>query len=415
MSRQYHNIFHYYRGPRESASDYEQIENNLTKALVNTLELSSAEVANAFLRWLGVRNPPPFQKLRFDLQRATPSRPVYQGLHGILLCIAGSADGEPEAAAVTSRSDASPPRRDIPDAWVYGTRLVVGIEAKLRQPDEEQLQRYQEKLECLTGARPVMKRVSWNEVSDHFKTSVAGPVGRGNTVDGLLVRQFVKELEMIGQASFTGFEAMHFDFDPADREDWTWIRGVLRRLADDVRSRAGLGDWKTWLPGRLSPARTRYAWVGIGPEAPSVGAKPHITLALTPGEVEIYASFNTAQAMRPLRWLLKAEPAETYGELLNLAKKGFTLRLAAKEHLGPRQDEWHFVADLALHMVAINPGDGPRLLKDLLACHKNPVVEVRKTLARHDAMHLKEKALDEVAKACLDLLPLIQKALERWK
>ena len=412
MSRQYHNIFHYYRGPRESASDYEQIENNLTKALVNTLELSSAEVANAFLRWLGVRNPPPFQKLRFDLQRATPSRPVYQGLHGILLCIAGSADGEPEAAAVTSRSDASPPRRDIPDAWVYGTRLVVGIEAKLRQPDEEQLQRYQEKLEYLTGARPVLKRVSWKEVSDHFRASL---MRGGNTVDGLLIRQFVKELEMIGQASFTGFEAMHFDFDPADREDWGWIRGVLTRLADDVRSRAGLGDWKTWLPGRLSPARTRYAWVGIGPEAPSVGAKPHITLALTPGEVEIYASFNTAQAMRPLRWLLKAEPAGTYGELLNLAKKGFTLRLGAKEHLGPHQDEWHFVADLALHMAAIDPGDGPRLLEDLLACHKNPVVEVRKTLARHEAMQLGDRALDEVANACRDLLPLIQQALELWK
>ena len=65
----HHNLFYSYRGPTKDLSDGDrdqQLENNLTKALVNTLHLGREAVWRPFLAELGVRDA---RSATFLLQR----------------------------------------------------------------------------------------------------------------------------------------------------------------------------------------------------------------------------------------------------------------------------------------------------------------------------------------------------------
>ena len=63
------NIFSYFRGGSETEKDrVRQLENNTTKALVNTLEHCSPHVSARFLEWLGIPSP---GKVKFVQQKAT--------------------------------------------------------------------------------------------------------------------------------------------------------------------------------------------------------------------------------------------------------------------------------------------------------------------------------------------------------
>jgi len=62
-----HNVFDGYRGPILDADARErQLENNLTKALVNTLSLGGEQVCRAFLADIGI---PDARDAKFLLQR----------------------------------------------------------------------------------------------------------------------------------------------------------------------------------------------------------------------------------------------------------------------------------------------------------------------------------------------------------
>jgi hypothetical protein len=63
----HHNLFYSYRGPNADDADHErQLENNLTKALINTLSLGEVAVWRPFLTDLGLPVAP---HARFLLQR----------------------------------------------------------------------------------------------------------------------------------------------------------------------------------------------------------------------------------------------------------------------------------------------------------------------------------------------------------
>ena len=63
----HHNVFYSYRGPITDADARErQLENNLTKALVNTLSLGGDAVCRAFLAEIGI---PDARRAKLLLQR----------------------------------------------------------------------------------------------------------------------------------------------------------------------------------------------------------------------------------------------------------------------------------------------------------------------------------------------------------
>lgn len=58
MTDFHRNIFSYFKGVSEAEQDRDrQLENNTTKALVNTLEHCPPHVVTAFLNWLDISPP----------------------------------------------------------------------------------------------------------------------------------------------------------------------------------------------------------------------------------------------------------------------------------------------------------------------------------------------------------------------
>ena len=128
MTDFHNNIFYYYRGAKQRESDRDkQLEDNFTKALINTLSHAGGAVRKQFLEWLGV----PVREddtVRFEMQRATigGARIARKKKRILLALLPVYAHFEPSVCASAESSGDS-----RPDAWIYGDEFVVLIESKV--------------------------------------------------------------------------------------------------------------------------------------------------------------------------------------------------------------------------------------------------------------------------------------------
>src|SRR4051812_27040958 len=108
----HHNLFYGYRGPVLDEGDRErQLENNLTKALLNTLSLGGRPVWQPFLAWIGIDRP---VEAFFLLQRRDlPGRAALRSRR-ILLGLTPA-----RSAWQHAEQDVSGPK-SLPDAWIFG-------------------------------------------------------------------------------------------------------------------------------------------------------------------------------------------------------------------------------------------------------------------------------------------------------
>lgn len=157
------NIFYSYRGPTADNADRDrQIENNLTKALINTLSLGGESVWLPFLRDLAL---PVARDARFVLQRRDlPSGMACQKRDRVLLGISPvRSDWEP---APTSHAAYV----SVPDAWIYGDGFAVLVECKANGDfTADQMSSH---LTCLGGSSPA--RVEKKGLGRRFTLS-SGP------------------------------------------------------------------------------------------------------------------------------------------------------------------------------------------------------------------------------------------------
>ena len=120
----HHNIFYSYRGPDTVGVDRDrQLENNLTKALINTLSLGGEAVWRPFLSELGLADA---TGAKFLLQRRDlPSGSAVTRRDRVLLGIS-----KKRSAWVPDRGvGADGTYEGVPDAWVYGDKFAVLVEA----------------------------------------------------------------------------------------------------------------------------------------------------------------------------------------------------------------------------------------------------------------------------------------------
>ena len=128
MSYQKHNIFYFFRGPglrRTTSEDYlqEQLENNITKAHINTLEHSQKELVADFLRWVGVERTDNGTPVRYALNQKDIGHYFRQtaGQHVVLLLLHSKKKLKLPAEAK---------KEHRPDGWIWGRDFVVLLEAK---------------------------------------------------------------------------------------------------------------------------------------------------------------------------------------------------------------------------------------------------------------------------------------------
>jgi len=237
MSEKYRNIFCYYRGPKHSNETEKQgaLENNVTKALLNTLDLCP-NLGTQFVEWLNDKlyekyslrllDPPTIAELRI-LEGPTPEE-IETKTHKIMLGIK-KYNGE----CVPGEK-----RKGKVDGTIVGQEWLIAIESKLGHMYKLQLQKEKE----MIGSKEDLI-ISWRDIHDFFYELDAKQC---ESIEKLFIEQFTSYLNTIGQLPFQGLKKKHFDFfakDKSEREkERLELKDLINTLGADLYNNENLKD-----------------------------------------------------------------------------------------------------------------------------------------------------------------------------
>ena len=257
----HHNLFYGYRGPNTEGADRDrQLENNVTKALINTLCLGGQTVWRPFLAELGLTEE--VSKSLFLMQRCDlPAGPAANRRNRVLLGISKRKSDWSLGGRAEWSSDS------LPDAWIYGDGFVILIESKVNDGDFSpgQMQAHLARLWSSNETPPDVVLKTWRDLHSFFHKLLPSLKG----AEHLLVEQFVQFLEYSGMSkTFTGFRREHFEYFLLhdDEDARRWVRDQMTDFADQVLAR--LHEFDPFYAGcdvgvlRLSDA---YCWAAFGP------------------------------------------------------------------------------------------------------------------------------------------------------
>jgi hypothetical protein len=322
----HHNLFYSYRGPIIDAADSErQLENNLTKALINMLSLGGEAVWRPFLNDLGLADA---TGTKFLLQRRNlPAGSAAMKRDRILLGISKKKSAwEPDAGA-----DAGETYESVPDAWVYGEKFAVLVESKVNDDDfsQGQMQAHLARLRSIESGTPaITRKKTWGQIHRLFNDLL--PKLTESSAQ-LLVQQFIQFLEYSGMSEFTGFRLDHFNYFLLhdDEDARRWILGQLRCFAKAVRDR--LREFEAFYEdfdvGNLKRSDSE-CWVAFGPKGDAYRKVTHQTLSLGPGGLRVYVNIELKPATDRLKSVLKKPNAPLLTALRQLHEfEPFELKL----------------------------------------------------------------------------------------
>ncbi|MBL1213157.1 MAG: hypothetical protein HND52_07370 [Ignavibacteriae bacterium] len=312
MSDFHDNIFYFYRGANLKDNQRErQLEDNTTKALINTLEHCEKSVANKFLKWLGIVSEGQsfYQLQRKSIGKARiDSKPqkLLLGItpnnkHNSLTKLAPIKDGY-------SR----------PDAWIYGKNHLVLIESKVAGSlDKDQMGRHLQTLQSDHNVRVDFKIKTWSDIHMFFTKLINTTIEK----DKWLIKQFVQYLERINMSKFTGFNTEFFDYFISHDDDDVrrWVLNTMQAFAEIVQPKLYKIDtfYDEFDIGRLE-YKHKYTWAGFGPKNKEYRQYAHITIAAGLEGLEILLNVELKSATDKLREKIVKSPNSFKDYLLNL-------------------------------------------------------------------------------------------------
>lgn len=414
MSDFHRNIFSYFRGASQPEQDRQrQLEDNTTKALVNTLEHSDRHVVITFLEWLGISTS---GTTRFAQQKVSlGDELVRRKRQRLLLAIVGSKNSANQA--LCDRLPVESDGTSRPDAWLHGEDFAVLIESKVEAStlDLNQMACHWHKLhpqKC--------KVVTWAEVHRFFK-ELAGSLG--DTKTQWIVKQFTDYLEWTGMTEFAGFREEMFKFFVASERDsdtQRWVRGAVEGLADVVlEGNDGLRDFDKWYSdkhvGNLAKDADHY-WVAFGP-AKDFRNWAHQTISLYEQKLDIFVNVELFPAIKKLR--RKIEGGD-FRKVVSKLPAPFTIHIEERRMTTqPRVFDYFPVADVeggtqGRRSYGLKDARSPgfdyveRLLFDI----EYPYISVRKSIDRRQVLELSmpngDALVTEVLKILKGFHPLVE-------
>lgn len=210
MSELHNNVFFYYGLPRRAGTikKQTQLENNVTKALLNTLSLCPG-LRRLFLQWL---------RDRFELS-IDPTVTSY-------LAVLGNPDDDERKMSERILLGIKKHSRDYRKALSEGTKQfdgkIVGedwlivIESKLGGMNMCQFEAEEEEI---VATRSI--QVLWSEIDEYFGELIELRASELDQADRLFIQQFNEYLKIAGLISFPGLQKGHLSFfyrDVSDRD-----------------------------------------------------------------------------------------------------------------------------------------------------------------------------------------------------
>jgi hypothetical protein len=300
VSNFYHNIFYYYRGPKDSDRNRErQLEDNTTKALINTLQHGGKEARIAFLKWIGIDNP---KNIRFELQKKTIGKGVIaRKSKRILLALI------PTKSKITKLNETDN-KDSRPDAWIYGDDFVVLIESKVvGYLDSNQIRYHFQKLKFNEDNLPIFEERTWADVYCMFSEFSSNIVGKNNW----LINQFKQYLEFCNMTEFTGFEKEIFDFFfiHDGEETKQWVRETVKSFAEIILLNLNKFEsfYEDYDVGSLRlkemqiDEEENHCWAAFGPKEKKYGQFAHQTIIINSQGIEILVNVELKSAVDKLK------------------------------------------------------------------------------------------------------------------
>jgi hypothetical protein len=418
MTDFHRNIFFYYKGAAEHEQDREQqLEDNTTKALINTLEHCDPKVATTFLEWLGI-TAPGIPKLLLQ-KSAIGSGLIRSKAKRLLLAIVGSVNKKNES--VCAQLPVKDVRDSRPDAWLYGSNYIVLLESKIGEAPLtlDQMGGHWEKLQ--PTQRPIVK--TWAEVHE-FVVTLRHELE--NTKSKWLLGQFAQYLEWTGMTEFVGLEEGMFEFFAQSEKDSDmkkWVRGAVASLADKVLlGTQGLKRFNKFyqnkLVGNIEPD---HCWVAFGPgSSQEIKDVAHQTISLSEQSLEMFVNVELLPVVEKVRKKVKND--SLFRKVIcELAVREFTVRIQERKPTGlPRRYDYHLIAEVE---GGFDREGKPFGLKDpqspgfgyiltLIQDIRYPYFSVRKRISRKDVLELSrpngEQLVNEVTETLKAFHPLVE-------
>jgi hypothetical protein len=300
----HHNLLYSYRGPNIDDADRDrQLENNLTKALINTLSFGGESVSRPFLVELGLADArhPDFLLQRRDLPSGGAATKRQRMLLGI----------SKEKAVWPSSEDMDIPYESVPDAWLYGDGFAVLVESKVDGGFlPGQMQGHLGRLRSNEGVPPTIMLKTWGEIHAFFRALLPSLT---DAVPRLLVAQLTQFLEFSGMTGFTGFRPDHFDyFILHDNDDARrWVRDQVDDFAAQVvASLHGIAPFYEEHDVGVLKFDDAYCWVAFGPRDKSYRSVTHQSLSLTAVGLEVFVNAELKSATDRIKEVLNRSAAQ---------------------------------------------------------------------------------------------------------
>ena len=423
MTDFHHNIFYYYRGSQHAKQvQYDQqLEDNTTKALINTLKHCSPIVAMEFLKWLGIEA---IGKVDFELQKATiGTEKIRRTSQRLLLGLVDKPEKSVDSICTELKGPIFGDSR--PDAWIYGENFVVLIESKVGDGSLElnQMRCHFRKLEKGASQPPKCQVRNWAEVHRFFMTLVSGLSDKNK----LLVEQFIQYLRWQSMSEFTGFEEGMFEFfvrDEKDVDTKKWIRDTIGLFAEKVlHNPNGLqalnaAFYKDYHVGNFK-INDNHFWVVFGPE--KFGEVCHQTITLYDYGLDVFVNVELLPAIKKLKKKIKNERQE-FTTIISGLPEPFNILIEERKQKKAMLFDYYTIATLEAG-VREPPHPGPyglkipqsigfNYLETLLEKIQYPCLSVRKRIERKRVLELSKSNGDALVDEVLGIMnkfhPLVE-------
>jgi len=247
----------------EESRDEGQIENNVTRALLNVLWYcccrGDSELVSAFVKkMINVRSAAPYDfellKSRTGIHHSYQKRLERATTKKCLLLIRPV--DKPELQESEFRHAPLQQRPSIPDGWLISSNLIVAIESKTSTPIQaEQIKRHIKNHLCEDPDNfSLVKQKTWLDIYDFFKDPSRNLTHESSR---FLVEQFCRYLELCGLGRFPGFTDSDFNYLAMDKDEQRDNDGLKQSLIGKMWMLAGevLEEVKDSYKGYRDPGR----------------------------------------------------------------------------------------------------------------------------------------------------------------
>jgi len=419
----HHNIFYYYRGPQQAKQGLynQQLENNTTKALVNTLKHCSPIVALKFLEWLKITA---IGKVYFELQKPTiGTEKICRAPQRLLLGLIDKPGKKMDSICAELEGPIN--GDSLPDAWLYGENFVVLIESKVGTAPLEldQMRCHFRKLEKDASQPPKCQVQTWVDVHQFFVMLVSELKDKNKW----LVEQFIQYLEWNGMTEFTGFEEGMFEFfihDEKDADTKRWIRDTIRLFAEKILyGKKGLqafdeSFYKSYHVGNYG-SKDDHFWVAFGPE--KLRKVCHQTIAFYDYGLDVFVNVELSPVIKRLRAKLRDEK-QKFRAIISELPEPFKIQVEERKQKQPRFYDYYVIATLdgGVHKdYHLGPyglkepqSSGFDYLERLLEQIQFPSLSVKKNIHRKEVFELSKgngnELVDKVVRIMKAFHPLVE-------